>query len=147
MLTAGGVAGLDGFAGRLRPLFGGHIRSAGFPALFPPNFPSATAAGLFLRHYHQRSNAESVFSMMKAKFGDSVGSKREVGQVNEVLAKVLCHNMCVLIRAAHDLGVEPNFGAGSGVEPKIFVWVCFHRILAQCPRIPLTVRYLYVKCT
>jgi transposase len=80
----------------------------------------------FLRHYHQRSNAESVFSMMKGKVGDSVRSKSEVGQVNEVLARVLCHNMCVLImcvliRATHDLGVHANFGAGSGVEPKLFL--------------------------
>ncbi len=75
----------------------------------------------FMRHYHQRSNVESVFSMIKGKFGDAVRSKSDVGQVNEVLAKVLCHNMCVLIRATHDLGVEPTFGAGSGVEPKIFV--------------------------
>jgi transposase len=75
----------------------------------------------FLRYYHQRSNAESVFSMMKGKFGDSVRSKSEVGQVNEVLAKVLCHNMCVLIRATHDLGVHANFGAGSGVELKLFL--------------------------
>jgi hypothetical protein len=66
-------------------------------------------------------NVESVFSMIKGKFGDAVRSKSDVGQVNEVLAKVLCHNMCVLIRATHDLGVEPTFGAGSGVEPKIFV--------------------------
>ncbi len=75
----------------------------------------------FMRHYHQRSNVESVFSMIKGKFGDAVRSKSDVGQVNEVLAKVLCHNMCVLIRATHDLGVEPTFGAGTGVEPKIFV--------------------------
>jgi len=74
-----------------------------------------------MRHYHQRSNVESVFSMIKGKFDDTVRSKSDVGQVNEVLAKVLCHNMCVLIRATHDLGVEPNFGAGSGVEPKICV--------------------------
>jgi transposase len=75
----------------------------------------------FMTHYHQRSNMESVFSIIKGKFGDAVRSKSDVGQVNEVLAKVLCHNMCVLIRATHDLGVEPTFGAGSGVEPKIFV--------------------------
>ena len=34
----------------------------------------------FLRHYHQRSNAEPVFSMMKSKFGDSVRAKSEVGR-------------------------------------------------------------------
>ena len=78
--------------------------------------------GEFMRHYyHQSSSVESVFSMIKGKFGDAVRSKGDEGQVNEVLAKVLCHNMCVLIRATHDLGVEPTFGAESGVEPKIFV--------------------------
>jgi transposase len=63
----------------------------------------------FLAHYHQRSAVESAFSMMKAKFGSSVRSKSEVGQVNEVLAKVLCHNICVLIRAIHNLGIESTF--------------------------------------
>jgi transposase len=29
----------------------------------------------FLEHYHQRSNAESTFSMIKAKFGDRLRSK------------------------------------------------------------------------
>jgi hypothetical protein len=75
----------------------------------------------FMFHYHKRSNAESAFSMMKGKCGDAVRSKSEVGQVNEVLARCLCHNVCVLIRAAHELGIEPTFGAGSGVEPKLFL--------------------------
>ncbi len=76
---------------------------------------------LFSGRYHKRSNAESAFSMVKGKFGDSVRSRREEGQVNEVLAKVLCHNICVLVRATHELGIEPTFGAGSGAEPKLFV--------------------------
>ena len=63
----------------------------------------------FLMHYHKRSNIESVFSMVKGKFGDSVRSKSDVGQVNEVLCKLLCHNICVLVRAMHDLGIEPAF--------------------------------------
>jgi transposase len=75
----------------------------------------------FMWHYHKRSNAESAFSMMKGKFGGAVRSKSEVGQVNQVLAKCLCHNVCVLIRAARELGVETTFGAGSGVEPKLFL--------------------------
>ena len=75
----------------------------------------------FLAHYHKRSNAESVFSAIKAKFGDSVRSKSDEGQVNEVLAKVLCHNMCVLIRATRELGVDATFGAGSAFEPKLFI--------------------------
>jgi hypothetical protein len=57
----------------------------------------------------QMTSAESVFSMMKAKFGDHIRSKSEMGQVSEVLCKVLCHNVCVLIRAMHRLGIEPTF--------------------------------------
>ena|SRR5215212_6673271 len=76
--------------------------------------------GAFMWHYHKRSNAESA-SSMEGKFGDAVRSMSEVEQVNEVLAKVLCHHICVLIRAAHELGIEPIFGAGSGVEPKLFL--------------------------
>ena len=72
-------------------------------------------------HYHKRSSAESAFSMMKGKLGDAVRSKSEVGQINEVLAKVLCHNVCVLIRAARELGIEPTPETGSGVEPRIFI--------------------------
>lgn len=36
-------------------------------------------------------------------------SKSDVGQVNEVLAKALYHNVCVLIQAIHELGIEPMF--------------------------------------
>ena len=47
--------------------------------------------------------------MIKRKFGSSVRGKSDVAQVNEVLAKVLCHNICVLILATRELGVEPLF--------------------------------------
>ena len=52
---------------------------------------------------------------------DSVRSKCDVGQINEVLAKVLCHNMCVMTRATHELGVEATLGAGSRIEPELFI--------------------------
>ncbi len=61
-------------------------------------------------HYHKRSSVESAFSMIKAKFGSAVRSKSDQGQVNEVLAKVLWHNICALIQAMHELGIEPGFG-------------------------------------
>jgi len=64
----------------------------------------------FLRHYHKRSNVETVFHMMKSKFGDAVLSKSDVGQHNEVLCKVVAHNICVVIGAVHELGIEPEFG-------------------------------------
>lgn len=65
----------------------------------------------FLTHYHKRSNVETAFSMIKAKFGDAVRSKSDIGQLNEVLCKVLCHNICVIIQAIYELGIEPTFGA------------------------------------
>ena len=66
----------------------------------------------FLSRYHQRSNVETTFSMIKAKFGDSLRSKSDTGQMNEVLCKVICHNLCVLIAAIHELGLPvPEFAS------------------------------------
>ena len=42
----------------------------------------------FLAHYHKRSNVETVFAMIKAKFGADVRSKTPAAQVNEVLVKI-----------------------------------------------------------
>jgi len=64
---------------------------------------------VFLQHYHKRSNVETVFSMIKSKFGSSVRAKTPTAQVNEVLCKVLCHNICVLIQSIYELGLEPTF--------------------------------------
>jgi len=63
----------------------------------------------FMEHYHKRSNAESVFHMIKSKFGDSVRSKTKTAQINEVLLKILCHNICVVIEEMNELGIKPNF--------------------------------------
>ena len=63
----------------------------------------------FLAHYHKRSNVETTFSMIKGKFGGSVRSKSPTAQVNEVLCKILCHNICVLIQSIYELGLEPTF--------------------------------------
>lgn len=65
----------------------------------------------FLTFYHNRSNAETVPHMIKSKFGDAVRSKTETAQVNEVLLKVLCHNICVLISEMFELGIEASFVA------------------------------------
>lgn len=78
----------------------------------------------FLTHYHKRSNVETVFSMIKAKFGNSVRAKTPIAQVNEVLCKVLCHNICVLIQSTLELGIEPvfdmgTFGTKEAVVPKM----------------------------
>ena len=63
----------------------------------------------FLDHYHKRSNIETTFHMVKAKFGQAVSSKVPAAQVNEAMLKFLCHNICVLIQSAYELGVSPVF--------------------------------------
>lgn len=67
---------------------------------------------VFLARYHQRSNVETTFSMIKRKFGDSLRSKSDVGQVNEVLCKVIAHNLCCVIAAVYEMGLDvPEFTA------------------------------------
>ena len=63
----------------------------------------------FDARYHQRSNVESTFSMVKRKFGGWVRSKTPVAMVNETLAKILCNNICVLIQERYEQGIEPDF--------------------------------------
>lgn len=63
----------------------------------------------FLRHYHKRSNAETGFYMIKTKFGEFVRSKNDIAQENEILVKVLCHNLCVLIQEMFLQNVDINF--------------------------------------
>jgi transposase len=65
----------------------------------------------FMQSYHKRSNVESTFSMIKAKFGDALRSKTERAQINEALCKVLCHNICCLIQSMYELGLKPKFYA------------------------------------
>ena len=62
----------------------------------------------FLQHYHKRSNIETTFHMIKAKFGQRLRSKTLTAQINEALCKVLCHNLCV-IQSVHELGIESDF--------------------------------------
>lgn len=75
----------------------------------------------YLQHYHRRSMIESTFSMVKRKFGDSLKSKTELAMKNEVLAKFVCHNICCVISAIYEKGIDPTFmglpGAGEG-EPR-----------------------------
>jgi transposase len=65
----------------------------------------------FLQHYHKRSNVETTFHMIKAKFGQRLRSRTLTAQINEALCKVLCHNLCCVIQSVHELGIETNFGA------------------------------------
>lgn len=40
-------------------------------------------------------------------------SKTDIAIRNEVLAKVLCHNIVVVIHEMHELGSNPGFKAGA----------------------------------
>lgn len=63
----------------------------------------------FMEHYHKRSNVETTVHMIKSKFGGSVKSKSWTAQVNEVLCKIICHNICVVIQEMFELGISPEF--------------------------------------
>jgi len=65
----------------------------------------------FLQHYHQRSNVETAFHMIKSKFGSAIRSRNPIAQKNEILLKILCHNICVVIQEMHELGIETNFSS------------------------------------
>jgi transposase len=66
----------------------------------------------FLKLYHARSNAESVFSSMKRVFGDTLRSKKPVAQGNELLMKVIAHNIRCLVHSIFELNVTvPGWSA------------------------------------
>ncbi len=62
----------------------------------------------FMNHYHKRSNVETTFFMIKAKFNDVLKSKSRTAQINEMLLKVLCHNIVVVIQSINELGIKPT---------------------------------------
>jgi hypothetical protein len=47
--------------------------------------------------------------MVKSKFGGYVCSKTPTAMTNEVLCKVLAHNICVVIQSIYELGTAPDF--------------------------------------
>jgi transposase len=108
--------------------------TGGIPFIAPKSNTTGGAGGLFekmyhfylyrrdefLAHYHKRSNVESVFSAVKRKFGDSVRSRSPTSMVNEVLAKLVCHNLCCVILSQCELGIEPEFWQDEdGKQPDI----------------------------
>ncbi len=63
----------------------------------------------FLEHYHKRSNSETIFHMIKTKFKGDIKSKKQTAQINELLIKVLAHNICVVIQEISELGIKAEF--------------------------------------
>ncbi|MFH1257112.1 MAG: transposase [Candidatus Diapherotrites archaeon] len=63
----------------------------------------------FLKHYHLRSNVETTFAMIKSKLGETLKSKNLTAQKNELLCKLIAHNIIVLIQEIHELGITAKF--------------------------------------
>ena len=72
----------------------------------------------FLKHYHKRSNVESLFSAVKRKFDDSVRSRNQTAMVNECLCKFLCNNLCCVILSQIELGIDAEFWDAKNEGPK-----------------------------
>jgi hypothetical protein len=49
--------------------------------------------------------------LVKRKLFDSLRSKTNTAMVNEALAKLLGHNLVVVIHEMYELGIDPTFGA------------------------------------
>jgi transposase len=62
-----------------------------------------------MQKYHLRSNVEATFSMIKRKFGERLRSKTHTAQTNEVLCKILAHNLCCVIQSIYELKIDVNF--------------------------------------
>ena len=64
---------------------------------------------IFIQHYHKRSNIETVFMMIKLKFGEHLRCKKFVSQSCELLLKFICHNLCCLIAEIFENDVHVDF--------------------------------------
>lgn len=60
----------------------------------------------FHEKYKYRGNVETSFSATKTKFGKNLRCITEQSQINELLAKIICHNLSVLIRSFYELGID-----------------------------------------
>jgi transposase len=63
----------------------------------------------FFEHYHKRSNVETCFHMIKQKFGKDLATKSFESQKNEILLKILCHNICCLIQEYYLMNIESYY--------------------------------------
>lgn len=47
--------------------------------------------------------------MWKTSFGDGLRSRTEIAMRNELYCKLICHNICCLIKAMYELGLGKEF--------------------------------------
>ena len=75
----------------------------------------------FMEHYHKRSNAESTFSAIKKKFGETIKSKNRVAQENELLCKIIAYNLTVLIHEMIELDGISDFLCFNGLKKEVTI--------------------------
>jgi transposase len=63
----------------------------------------------FEDHYRDRAQVEVTFGSMKQRIGETVLSRSFTAQVNEILSKVVVHNISMLVQAMLRLGALPDF--------------------------------------
>lgn len=64
---------------------------------------------IYMKKYHQRSNSETGFWMVKQNYGDYLFTKNFIANVNEIKVKFLCQNLVSLIQEAFEIGIEIDF--------------------------------------
>ena len=62
---------------------------------------------------------------MKRKFGGCFRSKDLVSQTNEVICKILAHNIVALIHEMYQLGISSDFGNGAITINSLGGGTCF----------------------
>ena len=55
----------------------------------------------------------SAIKERRTEFRDHVRSKTDTAMINEVLCKIICHNICCLIQETHELGITANLSTAT----------------------------------
>ncbi len=63
----------------------------------------------YMKHYHKRSNVETVFAMVKTKFGEFLKCKMLIPQRNELVMKFICHNLACLVHEIFENKIQIDF--------------------------------------
>jgi transposase len=62
-----------------------------------------------LKRYHQRSKVETVFSVLKRKFGESIKARKYRLQIKEIKIKVILYNISRMILTLSFLNLFEEF--------------------------------------
>ena len=68
---------------------------------------------VLVRALLQRTSGPAVVTLEGTQAGLCTITALCTAMVNETMCKVLCHNLVVLIREMHELGIEPVFWSES----------------------------------